>query len=84
MAMTLHTDTETLSRRLTEGLEGGLEAVIKGELMKQADVLVSKLAREMAQNLRGNIQVWRDYASDRVQVELVLDGVKELVPPRAP
>lgn len=84
MAIELHTDTETLARRLTAGLEGGLEAAIKGELMTQADVIVSKMAREMAQNLRGNIQMWRDYQQDRVQVMLVLDGVKELVPPRAP
>lgn len=75
----LHTDLETLSRRLTEGFQEELESAIKDQLRQQADVIVAKLAREMTQNLSSNISVWRDDDAGRVQVTLVLDGVKELV-----
>jgi hypothetical protein len=84
MAQTLNTDVETLSHRLTDGLQKTLEAAIKGNLMAQADVIVSGIAREMAQSLHGKVHVYRDHMEDRLQIVLVLDGVKELVPPRAP
>lgn len=74
----LHTDLETLSRRLTEGFQEELESAIKDQLRQQADVIVAKLAREIAENLSSNISVWRDDDAGRVQVTLVIDGVKEM------
>ena len=78
MAAILECDIETLGKRLTTGLEAGLEKAIHDELIKQADVIVTKLAKEMAKNLRGRITSYKDYAGDRVNVVLVLDGVSDL------
>jgi len=76
----LETTIESLAERVTAGLESSLESAIKAELMKQADVIVSDIARKMAKSLRANIATYQDYPNDRLMVHLVLDGVKELVP----
>lgn len=75
----LDTDIASLSRRLAMSLNEELEKEIKSKLMSQADIIVSKLAKEMAQNLSTNIKAHNDVAGDRLQIYLVIDGVSELV-----
>jgi hypothetical protein len=82
MTYALNTDIETLAARLTSGLHGALEKAIRDKLMEQAEPIVSALARDMARSLHGSVVMYQDHMRDQVQVQLVLDGVKELVPKR--
>jgi LPS O-antigen subunit length determinant protein (WzzB/FepE family) len=82
MAVTLNTDVESLAQRLSVSLQSSLQEAIRAKLMNEAAVIVSDLAREMAQSLHGKVSMYRDHMQDRVHVALVLDGVSELVPPR--
>ncbi len=77
----LRTDLNTLAKRLTAGLEDQLTWAIEEELKTHMAPIITKVARQMAQNLHGRISAYNDFRDAEIKVTLVLDGKSEVVEP---
>jgi hypothetical protein len=70
----LDTDLDTLSRRLTAGIESSLEGAIKERLIVQADPIITAIAKQMAKNIRAKILMYRELADNEVRISIQIDG----------
>jgi hypothetical protein len=76
---TVETSVEALADRLTKSFQDTIERAIKEALMKQAEVIVTQIAKDMAKSLHGRVSTYRD-AADGLKVSLIINGVSQNIP----
>ena len=80
MAISYNIDTsvDALAARLTASFQSSVEEAIRKALMKQAETLITEIARGMARNLSGRVATYRE-AADGLKVSLIINGVPESI-----
>ncbi len=74
---TFYTTPEEVAMRLTESLNKDMEQLIKRELMKGVDVIVSRMARDLAKATSSLIiakESRQDTLSPKIQVNLIFNN----------
>lgn len=79
MTTILQLPADEMAKRLTESLHSTVEEKIRIALMAVAESVVRQAAKEMAANLKGNIQRYDNMATDQIMVTLNIDGVKQAI-----
>jgi len=75
--MKITTDLDSAVNHLSKGINSIIEAKLKVIIKKEADAIVDKIAKEMAKGLLASISSWNDYAQDKIQIVISIDGVAE-------